>query len=126
MISAAKFIRSRKGAWSALIVWMALIFTLSSIPDLSSGLQPMWDLVLRKFAHAGEYAILGWLAYRALTVSGVPRTRALWLAVLIGVAYAASDEFHQTFVPGRHGAVIDATLDSFGVLLGALVVHRRK
>jgi len=113
-------------AWLPLLVWMALIFTLSSIPDLSSGLQPMWDLVLRKSAHAGEYAILGWLAYRALVSSGVSRTRALWLAVLIGAAYAASDEFHQTFVPGRHGAVIDATLDSFGVLFGVLIGHKRQ
>jgi len=121
-----QFLRSKTSSWTALIVWMALIFTLSSIPDLSSGLQPMWDLVLRKFAHAGEYAILGWLAYRALAASGVAKARALWLGVLIGVLYAVSDEYHQTFVPGRHGAIIDATLDSFGVLFGALVAHKRQ
>ncbi len=119
-----EFLRSKASAWVALVVWMAIIFTFSSIPDLRSGLQPMWDLVLRKFAHAGEYAILGWLAYHALRMSGVPRGRAAVYAVLFGVLYAASDEFHQTFVPGRHGAVIDVTLDSFGVMFGAMVHHR--
>lgn len=119
------FLRSKAGSWGCLILWMGLIFWLSSMPDLKSGFQPLWDLVLRKFAHAAEYAILGWLAYRTCRSGGRSRCLSLVLSALIGVVYAASDEYHQTFVPGRHGAVIDATLDSFGVLLGAAIAHRK-
>lgn len=120
-----KSARTAVVSWIPVVLWMGVIFLLSSIPDLKSGMQPLWDLILRKFAHAGEYAILGWLAYRALVVSGVPRHRAVAVGIVFGALYAASDEFHQTFVPGRHGAVIDATIDLFGVLFGVLMGRRR-
>jgi VanZ family protein len=44
-----------------------------------------------------------------------------WLA---GVAYAASDEFHQHFVAGRNGNLIDLAIDAIGALLGVVVYHR--
>jgi len=44
--------------WLPVLVWAALIFALSSVPDLGTGLGT-WDLVLRKLAHTGEYAVLG-------------------------------------------------------------------
>ena len=113
--------RSRPISWITVVLWMALIFWLSSIPDLRSGFQPLWDLVLRKFAHAGEYAVLGWLSYRAFAINGVSRNRAVAYAVAIGVLYAASDEYHQTFVPGRNGAFLDASVDAWGALVGVLV-----
>src|SRR5919201_102331 len=73
------------------VLWAAVIFALSSIPSLNSGLGT-WDTVLRKCAHATEYAILGVLLLRALGRE-LP-------AVVIGIAYAASDEVHQHFVAG--------------------------
>ena len=91
-----------------------MIFTLSSVPDLGTGLGT-WDFVLRKIAHACEYAVLGLLLVRA--------TRREHLAVLIGVLYAASDEFHQHFVPGRHATVRDVAIDSAGVLVGVLAAR---
>ena len=45
-------------------------------------------------------------------------------AVFIGFLYASTDEFHQTFVPGRSGEIRDILIDTFGVLLGALIVTR--
>ena len=51
--------------WGPVIVWAALIFALSSIPSLNSGLGT-WDEVLRKCAHVTEYAILGFLLLRAI------------------------------------------------------------
>jgi len=51
--------------WLPVLAWAALIFALSSVPSLSTGLG-LWDLVLRKLAHAGEYAVLGALLARAL------------------------------------------------------------
>ena len=95
--------------------WAGLIFALSSIPSLGTGLGT-WDLVLRKLAHAGEYAVLGFLLVRAVGRE-LP-------AVVLGVAYAASDELHQHFVPGRHAAVYDVAIDAAGVLIGVFLVAR--
>jgi len=90
-----------------------LIFGLSSIPDLGTGLGT-WDLVLRKVAHAAEYAVLGFLLLRALGRQAV--------ALAVGIAYAASDELHQHFVPGRLGSPLDVLLDSIGVAAGVVAL----
>jgi VanZ family protein len=95
-----------------------VIFALSSIPSLSSGLGG-WDTVLRKLAHTTEYAILGALLLRALG-----RELAAFVA---GVGYAITDEIHQHFVTGRHASPVDVTIDAVGVLAGivALTLVRR-
>jgi VanZ family protein len=97
------------------VLWAALIFAFSSVPDLGTGLGG-WDLVLRKIAHAAEYAVLGALLARALGRPGV--------AVLAGVLYAVSDEVHQVFVPGRLGSPIDVAIDAVGVVAGVLLWER--
>ncbi|OGS41067.1 MAG: hypothetical protein A2506_02210 [Elusimicrobia bacterium RIFOXYD12_FULL_66_9] len=94
--------------WLPVAAWCALIFALSSIPDLSSGLA--YDFPLRKLAHMLEYGVLFALTRRALG------GRHVWAAAVFGVAYACGDEWHQSFVPGRHGAVLDVGIDSFGIL----------
>ncbi|MFN2468740.1 MAG: VanZ family protein [Gaiellaceae bacterium] len=101
--------------WLPVVLWAALIFTLSSIPSLDSGLGT-WDFVLRKLAHAAEYAILGALLLRALG-SELP-------ALAAAVAYAVTDEVHQSFVEGRRGAPLDVAIDGLGVLAGLLVLRR--
>ena len=101
--------------WGPVIVWAGLIFALSSIPALNSGLG-MWDEVLRKCAHVTEYAILGFLLLRAIGRE-LP-------ALVIGIAYAASDELHQHFVRGRHGSPVDVLIDTVGLLIGIFVVQR--
>jgi VanZ family protein len=92
--------------------WAALVFALSSVPDLGTGLGG-WDTLLRKLAHTAEYAVLGALLQRATGRAG--------LAFALGVAYAVSDEIHQTFVPGRAGAPLDVAIDAVGVFLGVLL-----
>jgi VanZ family protein len=99
-------------AWLPVVVWAAVIFALSSVPSLSSGLGTT-DLVLRKIAHVSEYALLGALLLRALERE-VP-------AFLAGVAYAITDEIHQHFVSGRHAAPIDVAIDAAGLGLGMLL-----
>jgi VanZ family protein len=101
--------------WLPVVLWAALIFTLSSIPSLSTGLGG-WDTVLRKGAHLTEYAILGALLLRALG-RAVP-------AVAAGALYAASDELHQHFVSGRHASPLDVLLDTAGVAVGVYVLRR--
>jgi VanZ family protein len=101
--------------WLPVLAWAALIFALSSIPSLSSGLGE-WDYVLRKCAHVTEYAVLGGLLLRALGRE-LP-------AFAAAVAYAATDELHQHFVPGRHASPIDVAIDAVGVTIGLLAWTR--
>jgi VanZ family protein len=98
--------------WLPVLVWAAVIFTLSSIPSLSSGLG-VWDTVLRKCAHVTEYAVLGGLLYRAFEREAP--------ALAAGIAYAATDEVHQHFVRGRHASPVDVGIDAVGVALGMLL-----
>lgn len=101
--------------WVPVVLWAAVIFALSSVPDLGTGLGS-WDLVLRKIAHAGEFALLGALLLRAL--------RDERAAFAGGVLYAISDEVHQFFVPGRVGSPMDVAIDSIGVAVGMLLWRR--
>ena len=101
--------------WLPVLAWAALIFAFSSVPDLGTGLGG-WDLVLRKLAHAAEFAVLG-----ALLVRAVGRT---WLATCLGVLYAVSDEVQQAFVPGRMGSPVDVAIDAAGVVFGVVVWQR--
>jgi VanZ family protein len=103
------------GTWAPVVLWAGLIFAFSSVPHLGTGLGT-WDLVLRKIAHLCEYAVLGALLLRA--VGREP------LAAAAGVVYAASDELHQHFVPGRHAAFRDLAIDAAGVLAGLLLARR--
>ncbi len=98
--------------WLPVVAWAALIFALSSVPDLGTGLGG-WDLVLRKLAHAAEYAVLGALLLRATGRAG--------LAVTLGVLYAVSDEVHQSFVEGRMGSPVDVAIDAVGVACGVVL-----
>ena len=100
--------------WGPVVLWAAVIFAFSSIPHLGTGLGT-WDYVLRKCAHATEYAILAVLILRAASSYA-------W-AFGLAVAYAATDEFHQTFVRGRHGTPVDAAIDAAGALIGLALWH---
>jgi VanZ family protein len=95
--------------WLPVVAWAGVIFGLSSIPSLSSGLGE-WDYVLRKCAHMTEYAVLGALLFRAFERE-MP-------AFLGGIAYAATDELHQHFVQGRHASPVDVAIDAVGVAIG--------
>ena len=98
--------------WGPVVLWAALIFALSAVPSLGTGLGG-WDTVLRKCAHVTEYAILALLLYRALGRE-LP-------AFLIGFAYAVTDELHQATVPTRHGAPRDVAIDAIGAAIGLAV-----
>ena len=110
--------------WLPLVLWCSLIFVLSSIPNLRTELG-FWDLILRKAAHVTEFAVLFLLSFRAfegffskISVAGLVST-----AAIFSVLFAVSDEFHQSFVPGRSASAYDVGIDSCGVLIGLLVYH---
>ena len=116
--------RARASAlWLPPLALMVLIFALSSLPttDMDKGVL---EFVARKLAHFTEYALLTFLWWRALESRG--GSRAIAAAVAIAVAYAITDEYHQTFVEGRVGAVSDVLIDSAGALAAALLIARSR
>ena len=129
--------------WLPPLVWMALIWSMSSDPgsaDNSAGpfawimtvLFPwatpaqieLAHLAVRKLGHMIEYAILAVLWFRTLyTGRRLPFTSSALAALAISVAWAIADEFHQSFVPSRNASAFDVIFDSTGASL-ALLAHR--
>lgn len=103
---------------------MAVIFFFSAQSDLDSGLG-LIDAIGRKLIHAAEYGLLCFLWWRALRRTTGSHTRALLAAVAISSLYAATDEYHQSFVDGRHGSPVDWAIDTMGAALTALLIRRR-
>ena len=77
-----------------------------------------------KLVHFAEYALLCFLWWRALKEVTNPRRAAL-LAFVLASAYAVTDEFHQTFVEGRHGNPLDWLIDSAGAAAAAFKLRSR-
>jgi VanZ family protein len=101
------------------LVLMGVIFFFSAQPDLGTGLG-VWDTILRKAAHMAEYGLLWFLWHRALELdSPLP-------AALITLAYAASDELHQSFVESRHGTPVDVLIDAVGIAIAIALYSRRR
>lgn len=102
--------------WAMAIGWMAVIFGLSSLHG--SSVPGNFSTV----AHFGVYAVLGALYLFALRA---PERR--WPAALVAVAlasaYGITDEFHQSFVPGRVPDPVDWLVDTAGALVGVAAVE---
>lgn len=105
--------------WTRAIVWCGVIFYLSSIPHLKTELG-LWDFVLRKFAHALVFGILFLFVHSAIDITyNISQKRKYIYAVIFCILYAISDEYHQSFVPGRNASAIDVLIDSLGVFASA-------
>lgn len=78
------------------------------------------QLVIRKAAHMTEYALLAVLLYFHFSYYPVTKKQMLLLVLGITAGYAATDELHQIFVPGRAGRFSDICIDSLGGALGIL------
>jgi VanZ family protein len=99
--------------WALAAGWAAFLFLLSSRPTLPVDLE----LGLDKVAHFIAYVVLGFLLAAAVRSSRM----ALWLAVVIGWAYGAADELHQSIVPGRFATLGDWFADAAGTVAGILL-----
>ena len=108
-------------AWLPAIVVAAIIFALSAQPHLHVS-QGTVDFVLRKCAHMTVYALLAVSCVRGLAHHGLGERTQLLGAGAMALAYAISDEYHQTFVPGRSGAPRDVAIDLVGITAGLLVL----
>jgi hypothetical protein len=100
--------------WIPALLTMVVIFLFSSrtgteLPNFLS-----WDYAVKKASHAIGYGLLAASFFFALRFA--PRYR--WLAWLLAILYSATDEFHQSFVPGRHASFVDIfVFDNFGALI---------
>ncbi len=134
--------------WTPVAVFMALIFIGSTdllsgqstgrfliplikffLPTADDSTISMIRLLIRKAGHITEYAVLTALIWQAMTfgrASGAPtklwEPRRAFLAWTLSTAYAASDEFHQSFVPSRVASPVDVIIDSAGALLALVVI----
>ncbi len=107
----------RRGlAWLVVVLWMGLIFELSAVPSLHISPGSMFDYVARKIAHMLVFGVLALIILRAA---------AGWkMALVLTVAYATTDEVHQSFVPGRHADAVDIGFDTVGAVLALWLAQR--
>jgi VanZ family protein len=114
----------RPDLWLPPLLLMGLIYFASAQPSLDSGLG--WiDTVGRKLIHLGEYALLCFLWWRALRTV-MPDRRAALVALVVASLYAATDEFHQSFIEGRNGSPLDWAIDTAGAAAAAFAVSARR
>jgi VanZ family protein len=130
--------------WLPVIAWAGLIFFFSTdefsssntspiveslaswvFPEISSQSLEMIHLAVRKLAHWSEYFVLAALLLRALKNEAGKKWK--WRhatpTLVFVFLYAASDEFHQTFVPSRTASVGDVMIDVFGGICGILWMY---
>lgn len=130
------------GAWAAVVAWMALIFFLSHQPASQSGAlsrmlaQNLLSLIgqggnsalidgfnglLRIFAHGSLFFVLALLAGTAFRLVHVTDLANAAVTLVFCLLYAATDEWHQSVVPGRASELIDFFVDGAGALLAIIL-----
>lgn len=110
--------------WFFVFAWAGLIFFLSSQSALPIPAGIIGEL-LSKGSHFAEFLILAFLLYRAL-ISHLKQKQSLIIAIVLSLLYAASDEFHQSFVSGRSAEISDFLADSAGIFTLGLIALLRK
>lgn len=116
------------------IIWMIIIFIMSSFNSTESSNQSNFivdiianifhitnintlSIIIRKLAHYTEYLILGILVINLNN----NKSKSIYLSIIICLLYAISDEFHQSFVPGRSCQILDIAIDFLGSLTGIFI-----
>lgn len=110
--------------WIPVLVWGGIIFTFSSISTSPVSTVYWKEFAIKKAAHIIEYGILSILIYRALINSDVRVTTALIVAPILSFLYGMSDEYHQSFTPGREPTVRDTLFDAFGSVIAMIFVSK--
>jgi len=111
------------------MAWMSLVFLFSSLPADRLGPDSMLLDVLKKVGHCVEFGVLAVLYLYAMK-GGRPVAEAgmvvFLLSFLLTVLFAATDEYHQSFTPGRHSSVVDVFIDSSGAIVFLGLLYRVK
>ena len=98
--------------------WQNSFFRLDKTEAELSAQTESMQLIVSKAAHMGEYALLAVLLCLHFSCYAWNRRRLALSALAFTAGYAATDEFHQLFVPGRAGRLSDVCIDSLGGALG--------
>ncbi len=108
--------------WLPAVLIMAAIFLFSSIPSKEMPSFGVVDFLVKKSGHMLGYALLGFAYLRAVNAHPARSNWAYLAALLAVMLYAFSDEFHQSFVPGRNSSIIDVAIDTAGACLGMIAL----
>ncbi|MFC1711886.1 VanZ family protein [Patescibacteria group bacterium] len=126
-------------SWLPVLIWSLAIFVVSSMPTVQTTEIYWWDFLLKKTAHVIEYGILFFLCFEAVNNLGfrfrdkklviskknINLAKINWyFPFIFSTLYAASDEYHQSFVPGRHAKVRDIGFDILGMLIVLFLIKR--
>jgi len=104
------------------IGYMLLITLLSHVPQEDLPKSDLEDIDY--FFHFAEYSILGFLLFRSITSDELLTFHPFYGSLLIGISFAILDEFHQSFVPGRHMSSTDVLFDSLGIVFGMFASYK--
>jgi VanZ family protein len=115
--------------WGAALLMMAVIFGFSSIPAVELPNFGLIDFLVKKGGHALGYGLLALTFLRGLKgESREIHSRWFYVAWIMAILYSTTDEFHQSFVPGRHPALTDVMIDATGaaIMLFLFNLFRKK
>lgn len=110
--------------WLPFILWAVIIFSFSSNPTVKTSEIHWQDFVIKKTAHVAEYFIFSLLLFRALRQSKLVDKEAILIVIIVAFLYGMSDEFHQSFTPGREPKIRDVLIDTGGSLLFFIFLYK--
>ena len=103
--------------WGPFFLIIAVIFYFSNIPKAVMPDLQQWDFTIKKGGHMVGYASLALAGWHGLRWD----KKKWWLAWLIASLYAVTDEFHQSFIPGRTALVSDVAIDSIAAAVSIFI-----
>ena len=104
------------GRWAPVIAWACVILISTSLPGQA---VPAGPAGFDKAGHFLVYAVLGMLAIRAMSQSRMSAAKAIAVTLAAVSVFAAFDEWHQGFIPGRFPDAADWAADVAGATVGA-------
>lgn len=110
--------------WLPVFAWMSVIFLFSSHPTTPTSKIYWKDFIVKKTAHLIEYGTLTTLFYRAFVNSNIKKRKAALISIILSVLYGLSDEFHQSFTPGRMPRFYDVIFDTIGSTLAIYFIWK--
>lgn len=116
--------KDRVRYWLPVILWALVIFVFSSCPTRSASEIHWKDFVVKKTAHMVEYGILCLATYRALISEGIKRRKAGSYSIIFSILYGFTDEYHQSFTPGRMPRSYDVLFDTIGAVFAIYFVWK--
>lgn len=123
-IGSADPVSGEKSDFITIYFWKTIAFITEYKASLEQ--ETATSFVIRKLAHIIEYLLLTLSYYYSISKtfkSSGNFQKTFFIAFLLGLFYAITDEYHQTFIPGRVGTYEDVLIDSVGILTGYLLLN---